>query len=122
MVVSGILCSLFLLSDAVMAQQSLPGDWKSWFLVQSASRGSLKIGFQIAINPVDGEKVTGTWTMLNGDCQGQYPFAGTFKNNKLRIKTEAGSKRGCGPYNGSFDLKGDKMVGRYAGQDVTLEK
>ena len=120
-VASGILCSLLLSSGAAIGQQSLPGTWKSWFSVESKFRGTLKIAFELAINPLDGEKATGIWTMVNGDCQGQYPFAGTFKNNKLSIKAES-AKRGCGPYSATFFLKGEKMTGRYSGQEVTLEK
>jgi len=112
---------MLLLSGAAIGQEALPGTWKSSFSVESKTRGTLKIGFQLAINPLDGEKATGIWTMMNGDCLGEYPFTGTFKSNRLSIKA-ASEKRGCGPYSATFTLKGDKMVGRYSGQDVTLEK
>ena len=91
-------------------------------MVESASRGSLKIGFEVAVKSLEGDNAAGVWTMLNGDCRGEYPFAGTFKNNQLRIKTDGTGKKGCGPYTGVFTLKGEKMVGRYSGQDITLEK
>jgi hypothetical protein len=121
-VLGGAFCSTLLLSGAALGEQTISGTWKSWFMVESASRGSVKIGFELAIDAPSGDKVTGKWTMLNGDCRGDYPFAGTFKGNKLRIKTDGTGKRGCGPYTGAFDLAGEKMTGRYSGQNITLEK
>ena len=82
----------------------------------------MTVGIALTVASVDGAQVTGTWEMLKGNCPGKYPFAGTFQNNKLHIKTEAGSKQGCGPYGPSFSLEGDKLMGKFAQQDVTLTR
>ena len=115
--------SLILLATGVAFGQQTPvGKWSGIYTYETRRGAPASVGIQLTIASAEGENVAGTWTLNRGNCQGDYPLAGTFKDNKLRIKTEAGSKPGCGPYGPTFTLDGDKLVGKFGKQELTLTK
>lgn len=119
--VVGVLCAPISFSNHALGQQTLLGKWSGTYAVEGA-RNNISVGIELSVDSVDGAKATGTWVLLGGICQGEYPFTGTFRNNRLKIRTEPGAKMGCGPYGPSFDLQGEELAGNFAKQAVTLKK
>jgi hypothetical protein len=111
--------AFLLCSTPLMAQQGLIGTYAGAYMEkEDGSRRAHQYGTLELVSVQDG-KVVGKFR-LEQDCRGTYQVDGTYQNNKLDLRTGAGSLMGCGGEQLLLEMQGNKLVGTISGQAVEL--
>lgn len=108
----------------VCAQGSPVGEYEGSFendLMRHPQTGRSVVVYQtVRILSVEGEQVSGTFTMHAGACQGEYPLTGRFENGLLQLTAE---RRGaCGGARMSLRHVNDALEGRVGPREMRLTR
>jgi hypothetical protein len=109
-------------AGVAFAQDSLVGKYNGSYEVHTM-RGPQKFGVTLAINSVEAGRVTGTATLHQGGCRGDYPVAGSVKDDAIGVRatTKGGPAGDCGfGFKGKVD--GNRLVGQMGKYEVELRK
>jgi len=109
------------------AQQNLIGSYQGGYEHEGQGvgqkRGQTAIaGVKLEIKTLEGDRVTGTWHLLRGKCQGEYPVSGSYRNGQLVLQAAGGAKEGCANSKLRLTADGEKLVGTYGKHELTLSK
>ena len=118
---------LSVLAEPTADEQALLGTYKGHMHMDS--RMMTEVGMDLVIEHAEGGFVTATLTQYNkrveagGACNGKFPMKGTFRANKLRLRTKTGGDAGNCPFGFEAVKEGDKLIGRTGrGAQIELSK
>ena len=103
------------IAEPTAEEQALLGTYKGHMHVDSGMMP--EIGMDLVIEHAEGGRVTATLTQYNkrpeaaGSCNGKFPMKGTFRDNKLRLRTNTGGDGGNCPFRFEAVKEGDKLIG-----------
>jgi hypothetical protein len=113
---------LFSYPAIVHAQDSLVGKYSGRF--DAVGVVNYTVGVTLEISSVDDGKVKGVATLsMRTACNGQYPFAGTYKDDQLVVRaTQKGGPAGDCDFGFRGKREGDTLVGTIGKYEITLRK
>jgi hypothetical protein len=110
-----------LLSTQSNAQQELLGKYEAIQAGYNQLGGATQY-WTLEITAVENGKLTGTMNVAKFECRGDYPIEGSYRDNKLEMRTVEGRRAGCGNVPMVLVLEGNKLIGTRAGAPIEFLK
>lgn len=109
---------LFFGSACLHAQQALVGTYSG-----SYSAKNKPVGVTLQITSAENGALKATARRMAGACAGQYELEGTYRDDKLQLRsTEKSGRAGDCDLRFQLTAEGDKLVGKLGQLDVQLSK
>src|SRR5258706_4398844 len=87
--------ALLFCSTLAHAQQELTGTYEGRWIFASGTRDYYNYG-TLRIASAENGKLTGKFTIAEQACRGEYSIEGTYRENKLEMRTGEGAVADCG--------------------------
>jgi len=119
----GIGIALFSCSTLSYAQQELIGKYEgNWTVAAGSHSGGFPNWGTLKIVSAENGKLSGTFTVGNLSCRGEYSIEGSYQDNKLEMRVGQGAMRGCGGELLMLVVQGNKLVGTYSTYAIEMAK
>ena len=116
--------SLLLAGTAAHAQEDLKGSYQGRYEgnANPQTGRTLFVSVKLVIANVDSGKVSGTLTLLNGSCQGEYATEGTAQDGQLELVTAKGAVLGCGNSKVHLTSGPGKLSGKFGVTELEMTR
>jgi hypothetical protein len=109
------------------AQENFVGKYSGNFNLQTRQRGIIPIGMSLEITSAADGKVQGKASRhadsrAGRGCEGEYKVAGTYKGNKIEMRSEPGGPAKDCIMRLQLVAEGNKLKGKMGASDVELSK
>jgi len=108
---------------SLYAQESLIGKYSGTYTTTSVRKGGeIRIGVDLTISSVENGIVKGMTQRHAGPCKGEYPVEGTYKDDKLILKSSKGGPADDCTTSLQLVSEGNKLKGTLGRSPIELSK
>jgi hypothetical protein len=113
--------ALLVMASSSYPQDALVGTYKGLYAFTWQGSAEVTVHTTLEIGSAKEGKVSGKFTILSGQCRGDYALQGTYEGNSLALRTSKG-KMDCGDQPLTLAHDGKKMKGKFGSYDIEFSR